>query len=156
MHRVGGLEKEDGTGNINYTPENHEQMVHLRAAKIAGIADDIPPRRGASATPTPTLCIARLGLDVGRDRRRRAAPPPATAARWPGSTSPTSTRCRPNLGEVLRRFPKVLVPELNIGQLCRIVRAEYLVDAQSVTKVAGPAVHRRRDREPRIEEALGT
>ena len=68
MHRIGGIEKEDGTGNISYDPENHEQMVRLRAAKIAGIANDIPPvevdddgRRRAAR--------ARLGRHVGRDRR---------------------------------------------------------------------------------------
>ena len=92
MHRIGGIEKEDGTGNIYYTPENHQRMVELRAAKVAGIAKDIPP------------------LGDRRRRRRRAAassggarpgppstPPSsaagATGARSPGSTSPTSTRC---------------------------------------------------------------
>ena len=76
MHRVGGIEKEDGSGNINYTPDNHETMVHLRAAKVAGIANDIPPRRGATATPTPTCCILGWGstwaaIDAAVQRTRR-------------------------------------------------------------------------------------
>ena len=75
MHRVGGLEKDDGTGNIDYTPENHEQMVQLRAAKIAGIADDIPLVEIVGDADADAV-RARLGLDVGGDRRRRAAPPP--------------------------------------------------------------------------------
>ena len=94
MHRVGGLEKEDGTGNIDYTPENHERMVHLRAAKIAAHRHRHPAdgdqrrRRRRRARP-------RLGLDLGGHRRRRPAQPAAPARRSPGRTSCTSTRCHP-------------------------------------------------------------
>ena len=94
MHRVGGIEKEDGSGNISYEPENHERMVHLRAAKVAGIAKDIPPAGGAGRRRRGPP-RGRLGLDVGGHRRRRSSGWPARARRWPGSTSSTSTRCRP-------------------------------------------------------------
>jgi 2-oxoglutarate/2-oxoacid ferredoxin oxidoreductase subunit alpha len=135
MHRVGGIEKEDGTGNISYEPENHSRMVHLRAAKIAGIADDIPP---ASITGDDDAEVCLLGwgstwaaIDATVQRMRRGG----TKLAWIHLTH--LNPLPPNLGELLRRFPKVLVPELNLGQLCRIVRAEYLVDAKPVTKVKG-------------------
>ena len=146
MHRIGGIEKEDGSGNISYDPANHERMVRLRAAKIAGIADDIPPVEVAGDVDDAELLVARLGLDVGRHRRRRRAGCGRGAARSPTPTSPTSTRSRPNLGDVLRRYPTVLVPEMNLGQLSQLVRAEFLVDAQLDHQGPGHAVHRRRAR----------
>ena len=99
MHRIGGIEKEDGSGNISYDPDNHERMVRLRAAKIAGIADDIPPRRGRRRRRRRRAPRPRLGLDVGRHRRRHATACGPGAARSPTPTSPTSTRSRANLGE---------------------------------------------------------
>ena len=135
MHRVGGLEKQDGSGDIDYTPENHERMVHLRAAKVAGIAKDIPLVELVGDADAD-VCILGWGstwaaIDAAVQRSRRRGMKVA----WVHLThlSPLPS----NLGEVLRSFPKVIVPELNLGQLCRIVRAEYLVDAQSVTKVQG-------------------
>ena len=138
MHRIGGIEKADGTGNINYTPENHA-------------ADGRPAgRQGRRASPTTSrrstivgdadadAVRPRLGLDVGRHRRRRAAPPPRPAARWPGSTSSTSTRCRPTSATSLRALPaRCSSPSSTRASCARIVRAEYLVDAQSLTKVQG-------------------
>ena len=137
MHRIGGIEKEDGSGNISYDPANHERMVHLRADKMAGIADDIPPVAVEGDVDDAEILRARLGLHVGRDRRRR----------WTGAGPRGHKVARAhlvhlnpfprNLGEVLRRYPQVLVPEMNLGQLSKLVRAEYLVDAHSVTKVQG-------------------
>jgi 2-oxoglutarate ferredoxin oxidoreductase subunit alpha len=135
MHRVGGLEKQDGSGDIDYTPANHERMVHLRAAKIAGIADDIPLVE-IIGDADADICILGWGstwaaIDAAVQRTRRRG----TKVAWVHLThlSPLPK----NLGEVLRSFRKVLVPELNLGQLCRIVRAEFLIDAQAVSKVQG-------------------
>lgn len=136
MHRIGGIEKEDGSGNISYDPANHERMVHLRAAKVAGIAADIPPLQVYGDVDDAELLVLGWGSTWGaidgavnrcRARGRRVAhahlvhlnPFPA------------------NLGEVLARYPKVVVPEMNLGQLVKMVRADFLVDASSITKVQG-------------------
>jgi 2-oxoglutarate ferredoxin oxidoreductase subunit alpha len=134
-HRVGGLEKEDGRGDIDYTPENHEKMVHLRAAKVAGIANDIPLAE-ISGDEDADVCVlgwgstwAAIHAAVEKTRRKGAK------VAWIHLThlNPLPR----NLGELLKRFDRVIVPELNLGQLCRIVRAEYLVDAKAITKVQG-------------------
>jgi 2-oxoglutarate ferredoxin oxidoreductase subunit alpha len=135
MHRVGGLEKEDGRGDINYTPDNHQRMVLLRAAKIAGIAKDIPPAV-AVGDEDADICVLGWGstwaaIDAAVQRTRRRG----LKVAWVHLTH--LNPLPPNLGEVLKRFPKVMVPELNLGQLCRLVRSEYLIDAQSVSKVQG-------------------
>jgi 2-oxoglutarate ferredoxin oxidoreductase subunit alpha len=136
MHRIGGIEKEDGTGNISYDPDNHERMVRLRAAKVAGIARDIPPVEVSGDAADAELLVLGWGSTWGaidgalgrvRARGRRVAHVHLT------HLNPFPT----NLGEVLRRAPKILVPEMNLGQLSRLVRAEFLVDAKSVTKVKG-------------------
>ena len=135
MHRVGGLEKHDGSGDIDYTPENHERMVHLRAAKIAGIAKDIPLVEVVGDADAD-ICILGWGstwaaIDAAVQRSRRGGMKVAWVHLVHLSPLPS------NLGDVLRSFNKILVPELNLGQLSRIVRAEYLVDAQSISKVQG-------------------
>jgi len=135
QHRVGGLEKEDGSGNIDYTPENHSRMVRLRAAKIAGIAKDIPPV-AAQGDDDAELLVLGWGstwgaIDSAVQRTRRGGAKVAWAHLMHLNPFPA------NLGEVLRRFPKILVPELNMGQLSRMVRAEFLVPAISLTKVQG-------------------
>jgi 2-oxoglutarate ferredoxin oxidoreductase subunit alpha len=135
MHRIGGIEKEDGTGNISYTPDNHSKMVHIRAAKVAGIARDIPVAT-VSGDADAELCVLAWGSTWGAvaDASRRVREGGKKVA-WVHLTHLNPLPA--NLGEVLRRFRKVLVPELNLGHLCRMVRAEYLVDARPVTKVAG-------------------
>ncbi len=135
MHRVGGIEKEDGTGNISYAPENHEKMVHLRAGKVAGIASDIPPAT-VVGDEDAEVCLLGWGstwaaIDAAVQRTRRVG----TKVAWIHLTH--LNPLPPNLGELLRRFPKVLVPELNLGHLCRIIRADYLVDAKPINKVQG-------------------
>ena len=136
MHRVGGIEKEgDGTGNINYTPENHQKMVNLRAAKVAAVARDIPPIQ-IEGDEDAELCVLGWGstwaaIDAAVQRRRRVGTKVAWVHLMHLSPLPS------DLGEVLRRYPKVLVPELNCGQLARLVRSEYLVDARSLSKVQG-------------------
>jgi 2-oxoglutarate/2-oxoacid ferredoxin oxidoreductase subunit alpha len=134
-HRIGGLEKADGTGNISYDPVNHDRMINLRAAKVAGIADDIPPLEvdhqdgsrllvlGWGSTYGPIGAAVRRvrasGAEVSVAHLRHLNPFPA------------------NLGEVLGRYDKVLIPEMNLGQLRTLVRARYLVDAAGYNKVRG-------------------
>ena len=135
-HRIGGLEKEDRTGNISYDPDNHDLMTRLRAQKVAGIAGDIPELEVDD--PDGTASVLVLG--------------------WGGTYGPIAAGCRRvrdggrtvahahlrhlnpfprNTGEVLRRYERVLVPEMNLGQLLKLVRAEFLVDAVGYNRVRG-------------------
>jgi 2-oxoglutarate/2-oxoacid ferredoxin oxidoreductase subunit alpha len=134
-HRIGGLEKADGTGNISYDPDNHDRMVRLRAAKVAGIAADIAPLEvdeqegarllvlGWGSTYGPIgAAIRRVRADGGKVAQahlRHLNPFPA------------------NLGEVLRRYDRVLIPEMNLGQLRMLVRSQFLVDAIGLNRVRG-------------------
>ena len=135
-HRVGGIEKADGTGNISYDPANHERMVRLRAAKVAGIAATIPPTDVEDPTGDADILVVGWGSTWGaiqqaahvlRDRGRKVA----TAHLVHLNPFPS------DLGDVLRRYPRILVPEMNLGQLSRLLRAEYLVDAHTFSKVQG-------------------
>ena len=135
-HRVGGIEKADGTGNISYDPANHERMVRLRAAKIAGIAKTIPPTDVDDPTGDAAILVLGWGSTWGAIQQA------ARVLRGKGRRVATAHLVHLNpfpsdLGDVLRRYPKVLVPEMNLGQLSRLVRAEYLVDARSFSKVKG-------------------
>lgn len=135
-HRIGGIEKADGTGNISYEPTNHERMVHLRAAKIAGIAREVPNLHvddptgdaevlvlgwGSTYGPIGAACesLREQGLKVAQAHIRLINPFPA------------------DTGEVLKRYKRVVIPEMNLGQLAMLIRAQFLVDAKSLTKVAG-------------------
>jgi 2-oxoglutarate ferredoxin oxidoreductase subunit alpha len=135
MHRVGGIEKADGHGNISYTPDNHEKMTHLRAAKIAAIANDIPPTE-IHGDADAELCVLGWGstwaaIDAAIQRQRRNGRKLAYVHLRHLNPLPA------DLGDILRRYRHVIVPELNMGQLTRIVRAEYLIDAEAVSKVQG-------------------
>ena len=106
MHRIGGIEKEDGTGNVSYDPENHDKMMRLRAAKIAGIANDIPPVDGRRPTTAPS-CSCSGGGARGASIQRGGAPGPRPrAARSRTRTCGTSTRSRANLGDVAAPLPR--------------------------------------------------
>jgi 2-oxoglutarate ferredoxin oxidoreductase subunit alpha len=134
-HRIGGIEKEDVTGNVSYDPNNHERMTHLRAEKVARIADDIPEMEvfgeeegellvlgwgsTAGAITGAVLAARREGLTVSRAHLRYLNPFPK------------------NLGAVLSRFRRVLVPEMNLGQLALLLRARYLKDVETLSKVQG-------------------
>ena len=134
-HRVGGIEKQDVTGNINYDPLNHERMVRLRAAKVEAVADDIPDAVPAGDQSGDLLIVAwgsthgpitaalktarEKGQSVGHVHLRHLNPLPK------------------NLGDVLKRYKHVLVPEMNMGQLVMILRAKFLVDAQGYNKIQG-------------------
>jgi len=135
QHRIGGLEKQDGTGNISYDPANHEYMTRLRAAKVAKIADDIPELM-VDEEGGEELLVVGWGSSWGQIRagvRRVRAQGKKVAHAHLHHLNPFPK----NTGEVLKRFPRVLVPEMNNGQLVRLLRAEYLVDAKSYTKIQG-------------------
>jgi len=135
-HRIGGIEKADVTGHISYDPDNHDRMVRLRQAKIDRIADTIPPLQvddprgrarvlvlGWGSTYGPIAAAIRLvrgtGVEIAQAHLRHLNPFP------------------PNLGEVLRSYDRVIVPEMNLGQLALLLRARFLVDVQSLTSVRG-------------------
>jgi 2-oxoglutarate ferredoxin oxidoreductase subunit alpha len=134
-HRIGGLEKEDVSGNISYSPANHEKMVQLRAEKVARVVQDVPPVEPHGAGRGELLVIGwgsthgaittavdecrAAGLDVASIHLRHLNPLPA------------------NLGDVLSRFRRFLVPELNLGHLALLLRGRFLVDAKPLSKVQG-------------------
>jgi 2-oxoglutarate ferredoxin oxidoreductase subunit alpha len=135
-HRIGGIEKEDGRGNISYVPENHERMVHLRAEKVAGIAGDIPPAEVVGDAADAEVLLVGWGSTWGAINGAMER----VQARGRKVAHVHLTHLNPfpaNLGEILHRYPKVVVPEMNLGQLSRLLRAEFLVDARAVTKVQG-------------------
>ncbi len=135
MHRVGGIEKEDGSGNISYTAENHEKMVHLRADKIAGIAHDIPLAELVGDADAELLVLG-WGSTWGAIKSA-VAEVRATGKKVAWVHIVHLNPFPSNLGELLRRYPKIIVPEMNLGQLCRVVRSEFLVPAKSLSKVQG-------------------
>ena len=137
-HRIGGLEKGDGPGNISYDPANHDFMVRIRQAKVDRIADSLPPLEVDDPAPGGE---ARRCSSSGGDRPTAPSAPAYAASARPATTSPrptcaTSTRS-PNIGDILRRYDKVLVPEMNIGQLSLLLRAKYLVDVVGYNQVRG-------------------
>ena len=149
-HRIGGLEKADGTGEISYHGPNHDLMVRLRQAKVDGI--DVPDLEVDDPTGDAELLLLGWGSSYGpigeacRRARRRGVKIAHAQLRY---LNPFPA----NLGEVLRRYPKVVVPEMNLGQLALLLRGKYLVDVQSVSKVAGMAF-RADEVETIIDDAL--
>jgi 2-oxoglutarate/2-oxoacid ferredoxin oxidoreductase subunit alpha len=150
-HRVGGLEKQDGTGNINYEPLNHEKMIHLRAAKVEAIVRDVPDAVPVG-DPEGDLLIVGWGSTYGAiTAALRAA---RERGRKVGHVHLRHLNPLPkNLGEVLKRYRKVVVPEMNLGQLLWVLRAKYLVDAQGFNKVQGKPF-KQSEIEAKIEEVL--
>jgi 2-oxoglutarate ferredoxin oxidoreductase subunit alpha len=135
QHRIGGLEKADGSGNISYDPANHARMTELRAAKIAGIADELPPL-AVDADPGASLLVLGWGSSEGAIRagvRRARLEGHKVACAQLRHLNPLPS----NTGDVLRSFDRVLVPEMNSGQLAQVLRAKFLVDVESFTKVRG-------------------
>ncbi|HEX2267097.1 MAG TPA: 2-oxoacid:acceptor oxidoreductase subunit alpha, partial [Actinomycetota bacterium] len=136
VHRIGGLEKEDVTGDISYEAANHERMTHLRAAKVAKIADDIPVLEVDDRDGDAQLLVLGWGSTYGSIKAavRRVR----EAGRKVASAHLTHLNPLPkNIREVLAKYPKVLIPELNTGQLLKIIRAEFLVAAEGYSKVQG-------------------
>lgn len=135
MHRIGGLEKEDGSGNVSYSPENHRRMTEVRQQRIEKIADDIPLAE-VEGDADAQICVLGWGSTWGAitaavRRKRRGGDKLAQVHLTHLNPFPK------NLGEVLKSFDRVIVPELNLGQLSMLVRAKFLVDAESVSKVMG-------------------
>jgi 2-oxoglutarate ferredoxin oxidoreductase subunit alpha len=134
-HRIGGLEKEHETGNVSYDPENHDLMVRLRAEKIAGIADDIPELQVDDPDGADTLVLgwgSTYGAIAAAVRRVRASGRRVAAAHL-RYLNPFPR----NTGDVVRAYERVLVPEMNLGQLRMLLRSAYLVDARGYNKVRG-------------------
>ncbi|MFH8756534.1 2-oxoacid:acceptor oxidoreductase subunit alpha [Streptomyces atroolivaceus] len=132
-HRIGGIEKQDGSGNISYDPANHDFMVRTRQAKVDGIqVPDLEVDDPAGATTLVLGWGSTYGPITAAVRRLRAAGETIAQAHL-RHLNPFPR----NLGEVLRRYDKVVVPEMNLGQLALLLRAKYLVDAQSYNQVNG-------------------
>lgn len=135
MHRVGGLEKADGTGNVSYDPANHARMTELRKQRIDIIAEDIPLTSVVGDADADTVILgwgSTWGAITGAMRRLRADGTKIAHIHL--------THIHPfpkDLGEVLARFDNVIIPELNMGQLVKLIRAEFLVDAKPIHKVMG-------------------
>jgi 2-oxoglutarate ferredoxin oxidoreductase subunit alpha len=134
-HRIGGLEKQDLTGNVSYDPDNHDLMTRLRAQKVAGIADDIPELDVDDPGHAGLLVLSWGGtygpVAAGVRRVRENGHEVAHAHLHYLNPFPRNT------GDVLRAYDRVLVPEINLGQLRKLIRAEFLVDAQGFNLVRG-------------------
>jgi 2-oxoglutarate/2-oxoacid ferredoxin oxidoreductase subunit alpha len=151
-HRIGGLEKQDVTGNINYEPLNHEKMVRIRAAKVEAISQDIPHAL-PMGDPEGDLLIVSWGSTCGaimqsvKAQRARGHKIGHLHLRYlnplPG-----------NVGDILKRYRKVLVPELNMGQLLWVLRAKFLVNAVGLNKIQGRPF-KQNELDQKIEEMLG-
>ncbi len=135
-HRIGGIEKADVTGHISYDPDNHDRMVRLRQAKVDRVADTIPPLEVEDPSGEARVLVLGWGSTYGpvsaATRLARAAGTPVARAHL-RHLNPFPR----NLGEVLRRYDRVIVPEMNLGQLAMLLRARYLVDVRSHTAVRG-------------------
>jgi len=139
-HRIGGLEKAEGHGNISYDPANHDLMVRTRAAKVERIADSLPPLEvddpsakdgqsakvlvigwGSTYGPIGAACrrVRAAGYDIAQVHLRHLNPFPK------------------DLGDILRRYERVVCPEMNLGQLASMLRDRYLVDVRRITQVRG-------------------
>jgi 2-oxoglutarate ferredoxin oxidoreductase subunit alpha len=134
-HRIGGLEKADGSGNVSYDPDNHDHMVRIRAQKVAGIAADIPELTVDEEGGEELLVLSWGGTygPVAAGVRRVRGNGGKVAHAHLSYLNPFPR----NTGDVLRRYDKILVPEMNLGQLLKLVRAEFLVDAVGYNRVRG-------------------
>ncbi|MEE2607683.1 MAG: 2-oxoacid:acceptor oxidoreductase subunit alpha [Pseudomonadota bacterium] len=135
-HRIGGIERSYESGDISYDPKNHQKMTDVRAAKIAGIADDIPLQEVCYGKDSGKLAVVGWGSTFGAIHqavKRASAEGLEVSHIQVRYLSPLPR----NLGDLLNRFETVLIPEMNTGQFIRLIRAEYLIDAIGLNKVAG-------------------
>jgi 2-oxoglutarate/2-oxoacid ferredoxin oxidoreductase subunit alpha len=134
-HRIGGLEKHDVSGNVSYDPENHDAMVRLRARKVAGIASELPELEVDHQEGAELLVLGwggTYGPITAAVRRVRAGGGKVAQAHL-RHLNPFPR----NTGDVLRSYDRVLIPEMNLGQLLKLLRAEFLVDAVGYNRVRG-------------------
>ncbi|HYA62588.1 MAG TPA: 2-oxoacid:acceptor oxidoreductase subunit alpha [Candidatus Sulfotelmatobacter sp.] len=151
-HRIGGLEKQDVTGNVNYEPLNHEKMVRIRAAKVDAITQDIPHAMPVG-DPEGDLLIVSWGSTCGAIMQSVKAQ--RALGRKIGHLHLRYLNPLPsNVGDILKRYKKVLVPELNMGQLVWVLRAKYLVNAVGLNKIQGRPF-KQAELDQKIEEMLG-
>jgi 2-oxoglutarate/2-oxoacid ferredoxin oxidoreductase subunit alpha len=151
-HRIGGLEKQDVTGNVNYEPLNHENMVRIRAAKIEAIVQDIPNAM-PDGDPEGDLLIVSWGSTCGSIMQSVKAQ--RALGRKIGHLHLRYLNPLPaNVGDILKRYKKILVPELNMGQLLWVLRAKYLVNAVGLNKIQGRPF-KQAELDQKIEEMLG-
>jgi len=135
-HRIGGIEKHYDSGHISYDPDNHQKMTNTRAQKILGVAKDIPEQTIEAGPDKGTLCVVGWGSTYGPISR-------AISNLQGQGTQVSHVHLRhiwplpTNLGELLGNFEKILVPEMNTGQLVTLLRSEYLFDAKGLNKVSG-------------------
>jgi 2-oxoglutarate ferredoxin oxidoreductase subunit alpha len=135
-HRVGGLEKADVTGTISYDPDNHDRMVRLRQAKVDAVADSLEPLVVDDPSGEASLVVVGWGstygtTNAGVERARRAGHRVAQVHLRHLNPLPH------DLGDVLRSYENVLVPEMNLGQLAMLIRARYLIDVRQLNQVRG-------------------
>ena len=134
-HRVGGLEKEEGSGNVSYDPVNHERMIHVREQKVNAVADDIPLAEPTGASEGKLLVLgwgSTFGAINGAVRRARADGLDVSMVHL-RHLNPFPR----NLGDVLQRFERVLVPENNTGQLAFLIQARFLREVTRLNKIQG-------------------
>ena len=135
-HRIGGIEKADRTGNISYDPDNHDFMTRTRQAKVDGVAASIPPMQVEDPSGEASVLVLGWGSTygpIGAACRQVRDAGSAIAQAHLRHLNPFPS----DLGDILRRYDKVVIPEMNLGQLATLIRAKYLVDAISVTQVRG-------------------
>jgi 2-oxoglutarate ferredoxin oxidoreductase subunit alpha len=135
-HRIGGIEKADKTGNISYDPDNHDFMVRTRQAKVDAIADSLPPLRVDDPDDDAKVLVLGWGSTygpIGAAVRQVRAAGAAIAQLHLRNLNPFPN----DLGDILRRYDRVVIPEMNLGQLATLIRARYVIDALSITQVKG-------------------
>ena len=135
MHRIGGLEKQDGTGTVSYDSDNHQHMIHTRQQKVANVADDVPPQEVVGPRQGKLLVVSWGGTfgSCYTAVRRCQDQGHSVAHAHLRYLNPLPR----NLGEILNSYEKILVPELNLGQLSFVLRARFLKDAIGLNKVKG-------------------
>jgi 2-oxoglutarate ferredoxin oxidoreductase subunit alpha len=152
-HRIGGIEKQDGTGNVSYDPDNHQHMVKVRQAKVDLIANDIPEQKLDSGPEKGKILVLGWGSTYGAIKSAVAE----LQSRGASVSHAHLRYIRPfpkNLGAMLKNFETILIPEINNGQLIKIIRDTYLVDAKGYNKIMGIPITKT-ELVSKLEELLG-